>query len=89
MTADTKRQEPLWTWVCKTCGRQMRGATDQHCGDFGKTIDVVPADLHRGAVSAEWAEQARGWLGLAQGAATPERAQEYIAKALDALGGPA
>jgi hypothetical protein len=32
-------------------------------------------------------ERARGWLGLAQGATTPERAQEYIAKALAALGG--
>jgi hypothetical protein len=48
---------------------------------------LVWASNHAGAVSHEDAERARGWLGLAQGAATPERAQEYIAKALAALGG--
>jgi hypothetical protein len=36
------RQEPYWAWACKTCRRQLIGATSRCCGDFGQTIYLVP-----------------------------------------------
>lgn len=63
-SAQSERQEPYWVCACKTCKRQLRDATSICCGDYGRTIYLVPAEdvkkAERRAYEAGFNEGQRG-----------------------------